>query len=104
MSVAEAQTRISAREFAEWMAYYHRSPWGGERADYAAALICSTVANVSGRTKKQLKPEDFKPNYGPPKRQSIAEMKAILMRVSQNNEALLLQAAKQAEKKKGAIK
>lgn len=77
--------RISAREFAEWMAYYQRHPWGGERSDYSAALICSTVANVSGRAKKQFQAKDFMPQYGPKKKQSIAEMKAILMQVSQHN-------------------
>ena len=99
MSVAEAQQRISAREFAEWLAYYQRSPWGPERADYAAGLICSVVANVSGRLKKTMKPQDFMPNYGPPKRQSVADMKAILMQVGAQNEAVVKERAKPKEKK-----
>lgn len=79
MSVAEAQARISAREFAEWMAYYVREPWGGDRDDNAAAIIAATVANSSGRAPRVFKPADFLPKYGPTKRQSIQEMQARIM-------------------------
>jgi hypothetical protein len=74
MSVAEAQQRISSSEFAEWRAYDLREPIGPERQEMMAAIVATTVANFSGRTKKNLKPKDFLPTYGPPKRQDPADM------------------------------
>lgn len=66
MSLAEAQARISAREFAEWMAYYTLEPWGQERADLRAGIIASTVANANRDAKKRrqpFKPQDFMPAF-----------------------------------------
>ena len=63
MSVAEAQDRISAREFAEWIAYGTVEPFGEERADLRAGIIASTVANANSRKKFQA--SDFMPKFRP---------------------------------------
>jgi Protein of unknown function (DUF4035) len=46
MTVAEAQGRISSREFTEWMAYYTLEPFGEARADLRAGEVAATIANV----------------------------------------------------------
>lgn len=67
MTVAEAQSRMGAREFRRWLAYYNRDPWDGERGDLRAAMICCVVANALGGKKGggQFEPKDFMPEYGP---------------------------------------
>ena len=63
-SVAYAQTQISSREFAEWLAYDRIAPLGPERADWRAALIAATVANAfRGRARRAYKVEDFMPRF-----------------------------------------
>lgn len=43
------------------MAYYRIEPFGEERADVRAGLICSTVANAIARPKDPFKVSDFMP-------------------------------------------
>ena len=51
---------MSAREYAEWMAYSRVEPWGEERADLRAALICKVLADINTPKGKQgPKLEDF---------------------------------------------
>jgi len=75
MSVAEAQERISSAEFTEWCAYDRIEPYGPERVDFLAAMICDTVAKAAGV--KTTKPADFMPRFDRVrKRQTVAEMRA----------------------------
>lgn len=78
MSVSEAQQRISSAEFVEWCAYDRLEPYGPERLDYLAAIVCDTIAKTAGV--KNTKPADFMPKYDRvKKRQTLAEMKANFM-------------------------
>lgn len=47
------------------MQLYAEEPWGPERADLRAALICSTIANYAGKMRAQgtepASPADFMP-------------------------------------------
>ncbi|MCS7294432.1 MAG: DUF4035 domain-containing protein [Dehalococcoidia bacterium] len=64
MSVAEAQRKVSAREFAEWMAYDRLDPIGRERDDWRAAALLTMLANLN--RKKGRKPytlKDFWPQW-----------------------------------------
>lgn len=40
MTVAEAQERVSAREFVEWQVYAKLEPFGEERQDLRSAMNC----------------------------------------------------------------
>jgi len=56
---------LTARQVAEWAAYYRIEPWGEERGDYRAAIISSTVYNMQrGKKSKPLTPKDFMPKFG----------------------------------------
>lgn len=86
-SVREAQERIDAHEFAEWLAYYALEPWGEERADLRAGIIASTVANGSRDAKKRPRPfraTEFMPQFDRPE----ADGNALLAVVEQLNAAL----------------
>ena len=64
MSVARAQREISAREFAEWMAYDRIDPIGRDRDDWRAVLLAAMLANIhrpKGKRPYQLK--DFWPRW-----------------------------------------
>lgn len=66
MSVAEAQARISSREFAEWMAFMRVEPLGAERLDYWMATLLAFLANMHRDPKKRRKPwrvRDFWPRW-----------------------------------------
>lgn len=80
MSVAEAQSRISSAEFAEWIAFSRLEPYGPERADLRAGIVAATVANVHRDPKsKPFAPSAFMPEFDRQvRRQSIEEMKAAL--------------------------
>lgn len=65
--VAELQGRMSSREFAEWVAYSEIEPWGEWRADYRAASIQRTLAEINRDRKKRQQPYtamDFMPRFG----------------------------------------
>lgn len=69
MPVAEAQQRISAHEFAEWLAYDRLSPFGPEREDWRAGMVASKIVNIfAGKGTRLAKPEDFMPTF-PDKRE-----------------------------------
>lgn len=82
MTVAELEARMSAREFAEWIGYLARNPPLAERMEYMLALNACTTLNATGRMKNPAKVSDFLPSWGPRKRQSVAEMKHLLMMAS----------------------
>lgn len=55
---------ISYTELLEWQAYDEVSPPFDDRADYNAAAIQSTIANVNrAKTQQPFKPEDFLLRY-----------------------------------------
>jgi hypothetical protein len=64
--VREAQDRIDADEFGEWMALYGIEPWGDARGDIQAAVIASTVANTVPRKGEAAKLSDYMLSFEPP--------------------------------------
>lgn len=85
----QAQEKISAEEFAEWVAYFSAEPWGEERADLRSGIIAATVANCHAQGRKQFKAEDFMPSFGKPKRrQSVEEMKSRIMLSCSMNQSI----------------
>lgn len=56
---------MSALEFELWCEYRKQSPWDSSRSDFNAALICATLANYAGMTRKDDAPPasamDFMP-------------------------------------------
>ncbi len=58
MSVAEAQQRISSKEFAGWIAYERIEPSEPKRSDIQTALLATIIANSVRDPKK--KPTPFK--------------------------------------------
>lgn len=78
---------MTGRQVAEWRAYYQIEPFGEYRADLRSAIIASTFANCFSR--KRFKVEDFMPEFGPRRRQSVEEMKAIFsLFVQAHNQSL----------------
>ena len=68
MPVAEAQARISSREFAEWMAYDRYHPIGPERLDLLAAMLAVTMVNLWRAPKcPAVRLDTFLPRWGPKK-------------------------------------
>lgn len=54
--------RMSARQFAEWAAFYVQDPWGERRADLRSALSASALANLWRSAKSRpVVPLDFMP-------------------------------------------
>ena len=56
MTVGELDTRMSSREFMEWMVYAQIEPFGPARQDYHASLISTVIANTQGN---KVSPDDF---------------------------------------------
>lgn len=80
MTVAEAQLRVSSREFTDWQAFAELEPFGEERADLRAGIIASTLANVNrGRGTRAFKPSDFMPKFDAPRIMSADEIGSRLM-------------------------
>lgn len=77
--------RLGTRRILEWMRYERLEPWGEQRADLRSAIIAATLANVHRdprRRPQPFTPADFMPRFGEPprpKRQSLDEMRAVLM-------------------------
>jgi hypothetical protein len=56
---------LSAREFAEWQAYFAIEPFGEDMADLRAGIVAATIANVNRDAKKRSQPYeplDFMPH------------------------------------------
>ena len=75
---------LTARQFLEWEAYAELEPFGEIRADYRAASIARTVAEVNRDPKKRSEPfeiEDFllrfRDEAGRRREQTWQEMKTI---------------------------
>ncbi len=53
---------MSARQFADWVAYYGLEPWGEWRSDLRAGIVASTIANIHRKTKTTaFTAQDFMP-------------------------------------------
>jgi len=61
MTVADLESRMTARELGEWMAYDRLEPIGEWRGDVRAGIIAATIANASRSKGKRAKPADFMP-------------------------------------------
>jgi hypothetical protein len=59
MGVAEAQSRISSREFSEWQAFYGLEPFGEARADLRSAQIAHAAWNAMRSGKDHVPPDAF---------------------------------------------
>jgi Protein of unknown function (DUF4035) len=57
--------QLTARQWAEWGAYYGIEPFGELREDFRAGQICGTVANYAGKVRSDqvppANPADFMP-------------------------------------------
>lgn len=52
--------KLTAKQFAGWEHFAQLEPFGEFRADYRAALIAQTIANVHRGTRESYSIEDFK--------------------------------------------
>lgn len=56
---------MTARQWAEWLAYHAIEPWGELRADFRSGQIAAAVANYAGKTRSEDAPlacaADFMP-------------------------------------------
>ena len=88
LPVAEAQQRISAREFGWWKAFDRISPIGRKREDMHAALIAFVGASVNST--KKLKLDDFVLRWAPKqvRRRPWREIKAKLTAFALTHNAL----------------
>jgi hypothetical protein len=79
MTVRGLLKTIDAKELEEWKAFYNIEPFGEERQDIRAAMICCTLANVNrGKNQTAYKISDFLLRFDPKPEQTPEEMKAIL--------------------------
>ena len=70
---------MSAREFAEWMAYEKvTGPLGPERADVLHAIHMAMLYNQWAAKGKGKKPKEFLPNWDQSRAQTPEEMLAML--------------------------
>jgi hypothetical protein len=63
MTVAELLSRMTAIEFAEWMAFYKLEPFGTDIDMLGHAITASTTYNVNRGKGRPLKPQDFMPDF-----------------------------------------
>ena len=69
MTVDELLSSMSAREFADWIAFARVEPFGEDRADLRAGIVASVIANANRDRKKRAKPYepvDFMPQFEKP--------------------------------------
>lgn len=67
------------------MAEYRLEPFGDERGDINAAMICTLVANaMKGKGGKTYKLSDFIPEFGKARKQQSLESMAAAMNVFAN--------------------
>lgn len=64
MTVAELGRRMSASEFAEWIAYSRVEPFGERRADQRAWLAVAAMGNIAGGAGTDLR--EVLPEFTPP--------------------------------------
>jgi len=73
---------ISAKLFAEWMAYFRIEPFGQLRGDLQAGIVAAQVFNAwRDRHQKPAGPNDYELKFGEderPRKQTPAEMRKVL--------------------------
>ena len=91
MTVEELLSKISSRELTEWMEYAKIEPLSDERNDAMIGVLSALVANaLSDKKGKKYKPEDFIPDYGVEKEQTVEEqMKALGVKMPKEKVELL---------------
>ena len=74
---------MSATEFMQWQVLCSIEPFGDLRADVHAAMLATTISNMSGKSlKTDLQIKDFVIDFiKPPVRQSVEEMHANFLRI-----------------------
>ena len=77
MGVDELLNTHTSRQLAEWEAMYRLDPFGEERADMRAALVCKVIAERTPGNKKRFKIRDFLLRFAPRRAQSTEEMKLV---------------------------
>ncbi len=88
MPVGEMLSRMSSREFAEWMAYYRLEPFGDERADLRAGTIAAPLLNMwAAKGSAKAKPSDWIMKFGPREPMDWEAMKSILQAHSDSMKA-----------------
>lgn len=69
---------LTAREYAEWQAFYTVDPFGDQRADLRAGIVCATMSNRwRGKNENPAEPINFMP-YHQVKEQTPHEMQVTL--------------------------
>jgi len=73
MSVSEAQSKVSSKEFLGWLAYFEKEFSVREKTDFYLAQIAQTIHNVNVSKKTDAKPLkhfllDFKNRDAEPKK------------------------------------
>lgn len=93
MTVAELGSRMSHREFREWVEFYRIDPFGPERADFMLAQLCALIANVNRprRSSRRFRIADFMPRFHESQRprQSLGEMVGKLRAIATTHNARL---------------
>lgn len=66
--MAEWQSAMSSREFAEWLAFFRLQPYGEMREDFRFARLMALLANVNRDpdTSREFTHEDFMPKFEDP--------------------------------------
>jgi hypothetical protein len=60
----EMLRRMTARQFAEWCAFYGLDPFGEQRADLRAGIVAATMNNRwRNKNENPSKPADFMPYH-----------------------------------------
>jgi len=78
---------MSAQEFAEWIAYAQVEPWGEQRADLRAALICKILADINTpKGKAAPKLEDFMLKFERKEAQTTDQMIGVAALISSTYE------------------
>lgn len=70
----------------EWFRHYQEEPWGWEIDNFRTGVVCSTLANMAGRSRKQpdATPADYYPVLQPPEPNPPAtaeELEAFFLRM-----------------------
>lgn len=56
-TVAELEHRLTAAEYAEWLAFYALDPWGEQRADMR--MTQAVAASIAPHSKSKIDPNDY---------------------------------------------
>ncbi len=74
-SVRQCQAEIDSLEFARWIAFFQRAPFGPVQEDLRAGLLASLIYNSNReRSARALHPWDFFPSIKPPPKKTVREM------------------------------